>query len=164
MPRKASSNFMKEAELRSVEESKVQFCSFEIISKLGQGAFGQVFKVKLTGTNKYFAMKSISKEFLMNTKQLRYAQSECSILKEINHPFIIKLHYAIQTPDYLHLVIDLCEGGDLSMHITDRQMFEEQEAKFYVAELILAIEYLHAKNIIYRDLKPDNILLSNFEW
>ena len=81
------------------------------------------------------------------------------ILKMMNHPFIIKMHYAFQTPDYLHIVLDLCEGGDLSIHITDKQVFEEDEAKFYISELILALEYLHLRNIIYRDLKPENLLL-----
>jgi len=160
-PRKVSINTIVEKEL--VEEGKkIQFSSFEIISKVGQGAFGQVFKVRLIDTNNFFAMKSISKKFLESTKQLKYALSECNILKEINHPFIIKMHYTIQTPEYLHIILDLCEGGDLSMHITEKQMLEEQETKFYVAELILAIEYLHSKNIIYRDLKPDNILLGKY--
>jgi tRNA A-37 threonylcarbamoyl transferase component Bud32 len=144
------------------EKKKVQFSSLEVMNKIGKGAFGQVFKVKLKDNNKFFAMKSISKKFLESTKQLKYALSECKLLKDINYPFIIKMHYIIQTPEYLHLILDLCEGGDLSMHIIEKQMLEEQEAKFYVAELILAIEHLHSKNIIYRDLKPDNILLGNF--
>jgi len=144
------------------EDKKVNFSSFKIISKLGQGAFGQVFKVIMMSNNQSYAMKSISKKFLSDTQQLKYAEGECKILKELNHPFVIKLHYAFQTPNYVHLIIDLCEGGDLSMHIDQRQVFEESEAKFYIAELILAVEYLHSKNIIYRDLKPENILLSTY--
>jgi serine/threonine protein kinase len=70
----------------------------------------------------------------------------------MKNQFIIKMHYAFQTPSY-------SEGGDLSMHIEERQIFDESETKFYIAELILAIEYLHSNNIIYHDLKPENILL-----
>eukprot|EP00826_Nyctotherus_ovalis_P019189 TRINITY_DN15872_c0_g1_i11.p1 TRINITY_DN15872_c0_g1~~TRINITY_DN15872_c0_g1_i11.p1 ORF type:complete len:240 (-),score=75.72 TRINITY_DN15872_c0_g1_i11:110-829(-) len=143
----------------SEEEKKIGFSSFTILEKIGAGAFGQVFKVKQVGTDKIYAMKSIGKDFLLKTKQIKYAQNECQILKEMNHPFVIKMHYAFQTPDYLHFILDYCEGGDLSMHIDDRQIFDEWETKFYVAELILAIEYLHSKNIIYRDLKPENLLL-----
>ncbi len=143
------------------EGKKICFSSFKILDKIGAGAFGQIFKVQLVDTGQIFAMKSISKDYLFKTKQLKYALNECKILKEVDNPFVIKMHYAFQTPKYLHFVIDFCEGGDLSMHITNKQIFEEGEAKFYIAELVLAIEYLHEKNIIYRDLKPDNVLLGN---
>eukprot|EP00826_Nyctotherus_ovalis_P063356 TRINITY_DN9287_c0_g2_i6.p1 TRINITY_DN9287_c0_g2~~TRINITY_DN9287_c0_g2_i6.p1 ORF type:complete len:235 (+),score=74.04 TRINITY_DN9287_c0_g2_i6:1510-2214(+) len=148
-----------EADLNGKEDKKIGFSSFKVVSKLGQGAFGRVFEVQMLSNNATYAMKSISKEFLSETRQFKYAEAECRILKELDHPFVIKLHYAFQTPNYLHLVIDLCEGGDLYMHIDQRQLFEEAMAKFYAAELVLAIEYLHSKNVIYRDLKPENILL-----
>lgn len=143
------------------EETKICFSSFSVLEKIGAGSFGQVFKVKHNDTGTIYAMKSISKDFLLKTKQIKYAQNECKVLKQINHQFIIKMHYAFQTPNYLHFIIDYCEGGDLSMHIATKEIFEEPEAKFYISELILAIEYLHSKNIIYRDLKPENILLGN---
>ena len=143
------------------DEENIGYSSFTVLEKIGEGGFGQVFKVKLNKTNEIFAMKSISKNYLLKTKQLRYAQNECKILREMNHPFVIKMHYAFQTPQYLYFVLDYCEGGDLSIHIANKQVFEEYEAKFYVAELILAIEYLHSKDIIYRDLKPENVLLCN---
>eukprot|EP00826_Nyctotherus_ovalis_P002723 TRINITY_DN1054_c0_g1_i1.p1 TRINITY_DN1054_c0_g1~~TRINITY_DN1054_c0_g1_i1.p1 ORF type:complete len:444 (+),score=37.91 TRINITY_DN1054_c0_g1_i1:297-1628(+) len=157
-PRKRFTSLNKEADL-SEEAKKIGISSFKVLSKLGQGAFGQVFKVQMQSNDLVYAMKTISKKFLSDTKQLKYAEAECQILKELDHPFVIKLHYSFQTPDYLHLIIDLCEGGDLSMHIDERQVFEESEARFYITELVLAIEYLHSKNIIYRDLKPENILL-----
>ena len=146
------------------ESDAICFSSFNILEKIGSGAFGQVFKVKLKSTGAFYAMKTISKEYLVHTKQLRYAQNECKILKMMDHSFIIKMHYAFQTPKHLYFILDYCEGGDLSIHIANKQIFEETEAKFYIAELILAIQYLHSMNIIYRDLKPENILLCNFEW
>ena len=145
-----------------VKGEKICFASFDVIEKIGAGAFGQVFKVRNNKTNKIYAMKTISKDYLVKTKQIKYAQAECKILKEMNNPFIIKMHYAFQTPNNLHFVLDFCTGGDLSMHIENKEIFEEDEAKFYIAELILAVEYLHSMNIIYRDMKPENILLGIF--
>ncbi len=139
---------------------KVGFSSFKIIEKIGAGAFGQIFKAQLLSTGEIFAMKTISKEYLFKTKQLKYALSECKLLKAVDHPFVIKMHYAFQTPKHLYFVLDFCGGGDLSMHLGNKQIFDEVEARFYIAELVLAIEYLHVKNIIYRDLKPDNVLIA----
>ena len=138
----------------------ITFESFEILSLLGEGSFGKVCKVKLKQTNEIFAMKILNKEFLLRNRLLKYAITECNILKQSKCPFIITLHYAFQTPENLYMVMDYCPGGDLSLQI-QINLFEEEEAKFYIAELILAIEYLHNHNILYRDLKPENILISS---
>jgi len=139
--------------------SKVTFSSFSLLEKVGSGAFGAIFKVALKSTSEIYAMKAISKRFLFKTKQLKYAKAECQILKQMNHPFIVKMHFAFQTPKYVYFILDFCTGGDLSMHISNKQIFKEEEARIYICELILAIEYLHSLNIVYRDLKPDNILI-----
>ena len=147
-----------------IEDSAIKhgitFDSFEILSLLGVGSFGKVCKVRLKKTNEIFAMKILNKEFLIKNKLLRYAITECNILKQSKCPFIIGLHYAFQTPQNLYMIIDYCPGGDLDFHI-QLNLFEENEAKFYIAELILAIEYLHNHNILYRDLKPENILIGS---
>ena len=142
------------------QKQGITFESFEILSLLGSGSFGKVCKVRLKKTNEIFAMKILNKEFLIKKKLLKYAIIECNILKETKCPFIIKLHYAFQTPENLYMVIDYCPGGDLDFHI-QLNIFEEEEAKFYISELILAIEYLHNHNILYLDLKPENILISS---
>ena len=103
-------------------------------------------------------MKILNKDFLTKNNMLKYAITECNILKKSSSPFIITLHYAFQTPDNLYMIIDYCPGGDLDTMIQIR-IFEESEAKFYIAELIMAIEYLHTNKILYRDLKPENILI-----
>ena len=138
----------------------ITFESFEIISLIGSGSFGKVCKVRLKQTNEIFAMKILNKQFLIKKKLLKYAITECNILKQAKCPFIITLHYAFQTPDNLYMIIDYCPGGDLDFHI-QLNLFEEEEAKFYIGELILAIEYLHNHNILYRDLKPENILIAS---
>ncbi|XP_009570542.1 PREDICTED: ribosomal protein S6 kinase alpha-3 [Fulmarus glacialis] len=84
---------------------------------------------------------------------------ERDILVEVNHPFIVKLHYAFQTEGKLYLILDFLRGGDLFTRLSKEVMFTEDDVKFYLAELALALDHLHSLGIIYRDLKPENILL-----
>ena len=136
----------------------ITFKSFEILDNLGSGTFGKVFKVRLKTNNNIYAMKIINKNFLIRNKQLRYAVSECNILKQISTPFITILHFSFQTPENLYIILDYCPGGDLNYHI-ENKLFKEEEAKFYISELIIGIEQIHKKDIIYRDLKPENLLI-----
>lgn len=138
---------------------KINLGSFEILKFLGRGSFGRVYKVRLKSNGKIYAMKVLNKELLYVKKQIKYAQSEANILKNANHPFILSLHFAFQTPNNLYMVIDYCSGGDLSILIAQHTNFEEAQVKFYTAELILAMENLHSMGVLYRDLKPENILL-----
>ena len=145
---------------KNQSNKNINFSSFEILEFLGSGSFGKVFKVRLKSTNEIFAMKVLKKSFLVKNKLVRYAIAECNILKKSNCPFIIKLHYSFQTPENLYMILDYCPKGDLKYQI-DYSLLEEDEAKFYIAELILAIEYLHKNDILYRDLKPENILIDS---
>lgn len=81
------------------------------------------------------------------------------ILEKLSHPFIVKLHYAFQTPEKLYFVIDFLNGGELFYHLRREQRFDEDRTRFYAAEIVLALEYLHKNGVIYRDLKPENVLL-----
>lgn len=85
--------------------------------------------------------------------------NERKILSILNHPFIVSLHSAFTSKNYLLLVLDLCPGGELFYHLSKYRKFNETVAKFYLAEVILAVQYLHEKNILYRDLKPENIVI-----
>ena len=105
------------------------------------------------------AMKVQNKKTLMKKKQLKYAVSEANIMKQFDNPFIVKLLYAFQTPTNLYLVLEHCSGGDLEHHLDEREVFDVELAKFFAAEILLALEYLHSKKILYRDLKPGNILV-----
>ena len=83
------------------------------------------------------------------------------ILERINHPFIVKLHYAFQTPERLYFVIDFLNGGELFFHLRKETKFNEDRTRFYAAEIVLALECLHSNGIIYRDLKPENVILDS---
>ena len=104
----------KEPKLLDDSEQGIGYNSFELLEMVGQGSFGKVFKVRRN--EEEFAMKVLKKNFLVKNKQLKYAITECNILKLANHPFIIKLHYAFQTPENLYMVMDYCPGGDLAFH------------------------------------------------
>ena len=161
--KKNSNNNINDLQLKEDSSAKgISFNSFSIIDLLGSGTFGKVFKVQLKNSNdqNFYAMKVINIKFLINNHQLRYAITECNVLKLATSPFIVKLNYSFQTKDNLYMILDYCPGGDLSYHLM-LNLFEEHEAKFYIAELILAIEHLHKKDIIYRDLKPENILIAS---
>jgi serine/threonine protein kinase len=89
----------------------------------------------------------------MSTKQER------RVLEIVNHPFIVKLHYAFQTGPALCLVMDFINGGELFMHLRKHRSFSESDARIWAAQILLALEYLHSMGIIYRDIKPENVLL-----
>ena len=104
-------------------------------------------------------MKVLNKNFLVKNNHLKYAVSEANILKRASHPFVLKMHYSFQTPSNLYMILDLCTGGDLAYHLSQTEIFEEEESRFFIAEILLAIEYIHSLDVIYRDLKPENILI-----
>uniref|UniRef100_A0A8C9TPN5 Ribosomal protein S6 kinase n=1 Tax=Scleropages formosus TaxID=113540 RepID=A0A8C9TPN5_SCLFO len=134
---------------------------FELRKVLGQGSFGKVFLVKkITGPDagQLYAMKVLKKATLKVRDRVR-TKMERDILVEVNHPFIVKLHYAFQTEGKLYLILDFLRGGDLFTRLSKEVMFTEEDVKFYLAELALALDHLHSLGIIYRDLKPENILL-----
>ena len=142
-----------------INNDTIGFNSFIIEDCLGAGSFGKVFKVRMKSNGQVYAMKVLNKKYLIKNNQLKYAITECNVLKQAASSFILTLYYSFQTPDNLYMIIDYCPGGDLNFHIT-QNLFEEDEARFYIAELILGIEHLHELDIIYRDLKPENILIS----
>ena len=98
----------------------IGFKSFEISEILGHGAFGKVFKCKRKGYEQDYAMKILKKAFLYRNKHLKYAITECNILKQADHPFVIKMHYSFQTPDNLYMILDCCPGTDLAYHLNKK--------------------------------------------
>ncbi|CAN8230406.1 unnamed protein product [Cochlearia groenlandica] len=134
---------------------------FRLLKRLGCGDIGTVHLAELHGTRCYFAMKVMDKGALASRKKLLRAQTEREILQCLDHPFLPTLYSHFESDKFSCLVMEFCPGGDLHT-IRQRQpgkRFSEQAAKFYVAEVLLAMEYLHMLGIIYRDLKPENVLV-----
>ncbi|KAK7870291.1 hypothetical protein R5R35_001013 [Gryllus longicercus] len=154
----------REIEVRDVVKEgheKADPSQFELLKVLGQGSFGKVFLVrKVVGkdTGTLYAMKVLKKATLKVRDRMR-TKTERNILVDVRHPFIVRLHYAFQTEGKLYLILDFLRGGDLFTRLAKEVMFTEEDVKFYLAELALALDHIHSLGIIYRDLKPENILL-----
>ncbi|KAK1359468.1 D6 protein kinase like 2 [Heracleum sosnowskyi] len=134
---------------------------FRMFKKLGSGDIGSVQLAELIGTKSYFAIKVMDKGNLAGRKKLLRAQTEKEILQSLDHPFLPTLYSHFETENFSFLVMEFCPGGDLHA-LRQKQpgkYFSEHAARFYVAEVLLAMEYLHMLGIIYRDLKPENVLV-----
>lgn len=135
---------------------------FEILRLLGKGTFGQVYQAKSRENGRIYAMKILSKKLIVKKKEIAHTIGERNILVRTSaaaSPFIVGLKFSFQTPADLYLVTDYMSGGELFWHLQKEGRFNEDRAKFYIAELVLALEHLHDNDIVYRDLKPENILL-----
>lgn len=142
-------------------DGSIELKHFRLLKRLGCGDIGSVYLAELNGTHSYFAMKVMDKDTLEARKKLPRAQTEREILQCLDHPFLPTLYTHFETPKFSCLVMEYCPGGDLHA-LRQRQpgkYFSEQAARFYVAEVLLALEYLHMLGIIYRDLKPENVLV-----
>ncbi|PWA82969.1 Protein kinase, catalytic domain-containing protein [Artemisia annua] len=143
------------------ETSVLEMKHFRQIKRLGCGDIGSVYLSELIGTRSYFAMKVMDKVALASRNKLLRAQTEREILQSLDHPFLPTLYAHFETEKLSCLVMEYCPGGDLHA-IRQKQpgkFFPEHAARFYVAEVLLALEYLHMLGIIYRDLKPENVLV-----
>eukprot|EP00457_Paulinella_chromatophora_P008681 gb/GEZN01008722.1/.p1 GENE.gb/GEZN01008722.1/~~gb/GEZN01008722.1/.p1 ORF type:complete len:413 (+),score=72.53 gb/GEZN01008722.1/:56-1294(+) len=132
---------------------------FELLKVVGKGSFGKVMQVRKKDTGEIYAMKVLKKEQLVARKQVAHTRTERKVLANIDHPFIVSLRYAFQTQAKLYMILDYFTGGELFFHLKKKGRFDEARARFYAAEIALAIACLHTKDIIYRDLKPENVLL-----
>jgi serine/threonine protein kinase len=142
-------------------DSKVSLGHFELLSVIGRGGFGKVLKVRKLDTKEIYAMKVLRKDVLVDENMISHTLAEKQILQDMDHPFIVRLHYAFQTDQKLYLVLDFLSGGELYFHLKNEVKFGVERARFYIAELILAIEHLHNHDIVFRDLKPENIMLTS---
>lgn len=146
-------------ELRGQEARGICADNFDVLEELGKGSFGEVYLVRKKDTSMLYAMKVLKKEKIMGQNLIKYALTERNVLSYLKHPFIVSLNFAFQTTDKLFLILDFCSGGDLSSHLSREKRFHEYRARIYICEIILALEELHRRDIIFRDLKPDNIVI-----
>lgn len=136
--------------------------AFHIVCLIGKGGFGQVYMVRHKATAAVYAMKIMDKDALVQREAVNDAHAERNILAMVGQtdaPFIVRLHAAFQTSRRVYLVMDFASGGELMFHLRREAMLSEDQARFYAAELLIALETLHNMGIVHRDIKPENILL-----
>ncbi|CAM8941868.1 unnamed protein product [Rhodiola kirilowii] len=134
---------------------------FKPIRPLGCGDTGSVHLVELKDTGELFAMKAMEKSTMLNRNKVHRACIEREIISHLDHPFLPTLYTSFQTPSHVCLITDFCPGGEL-FGVLDKQpmkLFKEESARFYAAEVLIGLEYLHCLGVIYRDLKPENVLI-----
>lgn len=144
------------------EAAKWKLSDLEMRETIGTGTFGRVRLCRHKATSKYCALKILKKQEILRMKQVDHILAEASILQEIQHPFVVNMLKGFMDADRLYILMEYVVGGELFSHLRKAGKFPNDVAKFYAAEVILAFEYLHSKDIIYRDLKPENLLL-NFD-
>ena len=147
-----------EAEQLRQARKKMSITEFEPLTIIGRGAFGEVRVCRQISTGDIVAVKKMRKEDMLNKNQLMHVRTEKEIMTASN-PWIVKLKYSFQDEYYLYLVMDFLPGGDLMNLLMKKEILTEDEARFYTAEMILAVDSVHKLNCIHRDLKPDNILI-----
>lgn len=149
---------------------KPRLLDFEPLKVLGQGSYGKVLLVREMTTGRLFAQKQLKKASLIineNTNEInqtnyKRTMNEKQILEMVNHPNIVKLYYAFQDNNKLYLILEYISGGELFHHLAQERFMTEKSASFYIAQMILALRYLHGSlKVIYRDLKPENCLLNS---
>lgn len=135
---------------------------FELIRVIGRGSYAKVLMVELKKTRRIYAMKVIKKALVTDDEDIDWVQTEKHVFETAsNHPFLVGLHSCFQTASRLFFVIEFVRGGDLMFHMQRQRRLPEEHARFYAAEISLALNFLHEKGIIYRDLKLDNVLLDH---
>jgi len=144
---------------KEAQGNRVTLDDFEILKVLGRGAFGKVMLVEKKDNKQVYALKSMHKEDIIDKDQIEHTKTERFVLEKSKSPFLVSLEYAFQTPSKVFFVMKFMKGGELFQHLKIAKRFEEERAKFYVAEILLALEYLHNLGVIYRDLKPENVLM-----
>ena len=134
---------------------------FDFQFVIGRGGFGKVWQVVMKKTNKKYALKEMSKVKIIDRRSEKSIKTEREFLSRLRHPFIVNMNCAFQDYENLYLVMDLLTGGDLRYHLCKFRHFSEEETKFFVACLLLGLEYIHSNNIIHRDIKPENLVFDD---
>eukprot|EP00397_Hematodinium_sp_SG-2012_P013032 GEMP01013221.1.p1 GENE.GEMP01013221.1~~GEMP01013221.1.p1 ORF type:complete len:353 (+),score=53.82 GEMP01013221.1:142-1200(+) len=137
------------------------FVDFDLRATVGTGTFGRVRVVKIKGSadRSPLALKILKKSEVIRLKQVEHVKAEKQILSMIEHPYIVNLLQTFQDDKRLFMVMEYVNGGELFSYLRKEGRLPNDHAKFYAAEIILAFQYLHGANVVYRDLKPENLLI-----
>lgn len=137
----------------------IRFEDLLVLGTLGKGSFGHVQLVQNRGNKQLYALKVVSKQQIVHLGQQEHIMSEKRVMASLNSPFLIRLYATFRKPNSLEFLLEPCLGGELFSLLRQRTFFDEQTARFYAAAVVLGFEYMHNKGIIYRDLKPENLLI-----
>jgi len=149
----------KEASALRDKRRKITVFDFEPVTIIGRGAFGEVRVVRHRETGEVLAMKKMNKTEMVNKNQVKHIRAERDVLAKAENPWIVELRCSFQDERFLYLAMEFLPGGDLMTLLIKKDILSEDEARFYTAETLLALDSVHRLNYIHRDLKPDNILM-----
>ncbi|XVF86109.1 hypothetical protein PTKIN_Ptkin18bG0014600 [Pterospermum kingtungense] len=149
----------KETEYMRLQRHKMGVDDFELLTIIGRGAFGEVRLCKEKATGNVYAMKKLQKSEMLHRGQVEHVKAERNLLAEVDSECIVKLYCSFQDDQYLYLVMEYLPGGDMMTLLMRKDTLNEDEARFYVGQMVLAIESIHKHNYVHRDIKPDNLLL-----
>jgi len=158
----SATNAMGQANVGESEGPQLCLNDFEMMKVLGKGTFGKVMLARDKRSSELVAIKILKKDVIMAKDEVTHTLTENAVLQSTQHPFLTGLRASFQTKDLLCFVMEYVNGGELFFHLSREKMFSEERTKFYIAEIVLAMTYLHERHIIYRDLKLENLLLDRF--
>ncbi|PAA62194.1 hypothetical protein BOX15_Mlig021253g1 [Macrostomum lignano] len=143
----------------AVDWQKFSLRQAELLRTVGTGTFGRVMVIRDKTSGEYFALKILIIEDVMRLKQVEHVKNEKSILKMVNHPFLVSLFWTNHDVKFLYMIFDFVCGGEIFSYLRTAGTFSNSSAQFYSAEILTAVIYLHDLSVVYRDLKPENLLL-----
>ena len=149
----ASVTFSNDAEIKIINLK-----DFNFIKIIGRGNISKTFLVQYQNNKKYYALKSIQKDMIVNTSSIK---KQSKLIQNLKHPFLTPVHFCFETNERVYFALSYIQGEELSYHINTYKNFDEEKVKFYVASLILVLDYLHKNEIIYRDFTPNNIIIDS---